>query len=137
MDLVFALAVAALGIPLAALLVALLLTILRKLPRWATGLIVGACAFMSMAFPMFGSIFGVVAALLGATAASIFLVRFRDAAWSKKVITIVLFAASFAAAVGITVLLAMDGTDKDLLRQRHRFSPHPIRRNEVLFRSRH
>jgi len=124
-DFAFVFAVAALGIPLLALIVALLLTILRRLPRLATGLIVASCVFFGLAIPLLGVIIGLVAALLGATAASIFLVRFRDAALSKKIITVVLFAASLAAAVTIVVFFAIDGTDKDILRLEATGSPSP------------
>ena len=46
----FACAVAALGIPVVALAVALLLTIFRKLPRRVTGFLVGAFLFLSALF---------------------------------------------------------------------------------------
>src|ERR1700680_4150983 len=48
-DLAFALLVAALGVPLVMLVVWLILTILRKLPRWFTGLLVGVCALVGLA----------------------------------------------------------------------------------------
>jgi dienelactone hydrolase len=124
-DLLFAIAVAGIGIPLGALLVALLLTLLRGLNRTATGIVAAVCAFFALVFPMFGAIFGLVAAFVGATAASIFLVRFREAPLSRKIVTIVLFTASFAAAAWIVVLLAMDGTTKDVLRYEAKSSPAP------------
>ena len=76
-DLLFALGVAAIGIPLVALATALVLSILRGLNRKTAGIVTGVCVFIALVFPMFGAIFGVVAALVGATAASIFLARFR------------------------------------------------------------
>ncbi|MDQ2950114.1 MAG: hypothetical protein M3Y27_29950, partial [Acidobacteriota bacterium] len=64
-DFAFAFAVAALGIPLVALVVALLLTLLRKLPRLGSGIIVGACVFIGMLWPpplgpILGAIFGLL-----------------------------------------------------------------------------
>src|SRR5258705_4607913 len=45
-DFTFAIVVAGILIPLIALVVALLLTIARKLPRMATGMMVGSCAIV-------------------------------------------------------------------------------------------
>src|SRR5580700_4980052 len=49
-DLAFALTVAALGVPLVALAVWLLLTILRKLPRFFSGFLIGICVLVGLAF---------------------------------------------------------------------------------------
>jgi hypothetical protein len=49
-DFAFAVLAAAILIPLIALIVALLLTIARKLPRMATGWIVGSCAIVMLLF---------------------------------------------------------------------------------------
>src|SRR5580704_12642706 len=57
-----------------AIIVALLLTILRKLPRLATGFIAGGCIFISLAFGPIGPVFAIVVGLieitLGATVAT-------------------------------------------------------------------
>src|ERR1700722_4129720 len=50
-DVAFALVVAALGVPLAMLAVWLILTVLRKLPRWFSGLLIGVCMLVGLAFP--------------------------------------------------------------------------------------
>src|SRR5258706_4632004 len=47
-DFAFATVVAAILIPLVAVIVALLLTIARKLPRMATGMIVGSCSIVML-----------------------------------------------------------------------------------------
>src|SRR3974377_1381952 len=47
-DLLFALLVAVIGIALFALAVALLLTILRRLPRMLSGVVLGSCLFVSL-----------------------------------------------------------------------------------------
>lgn len=124
-DFLFAFAVAALGIPLVALVVALLLTILRKLPRIATGMVVGACIFIGLVFPFVGMIFGLVAAFLGATFASILIGRYSQAALSKKIVTAVLCVATLAATIAIVLLLAVDGTNKDVLQLEQTGSPAP------------
>src|SRR5215470_6887260 len=57
-DFAFAIVVAALVIPLTAVLVAFLLTIFRKLPRWATGFIIGSCSVVMLAWgpPQLGAV---------------------------------------------------------------------------------
>src|SRR5258708_14403359 len=47
-DLAFAVAIAALGIPLVAIVYALLATILRRVPRLVTGFLVGVVIFISL-----------------------------------------------------------------------------------------
>ena len=75
-DFAFAILFAALCIPLVVLAVMLLLTILRKLPRLATGMIVGSCAVVMMLWgpPILGIpiaiVVGVVEGVLGATIAT-------------------------------------------------------------------
>ena len=75
-DFAFAILFAALCIPLMALGVVLLLTILRKLPRWATGWIIGSCVVVMMLWgpPVLGVpmaiVVGLVEGVLGATIAT-------------------------------------------------------------------
>src|SRR5581483_8732043 len=88
-DLAFAFLIAGLGIPLAALLIALILTIFRKLPRLATGFIVGACLFVSLPWPdelgiRLAIAVGVVEGFLGASLATLIAGNFRRAARSKQ-----------------------------------------------------
>src|SRR5665213_3098762 len=67
-DLAFTLTVAALGLPLAALLVALLLSFLRILPRIFTGILIGVCVLCGLAlFPQLGIPFGAILLLLECT----------------------------------------------------------------------
>jgi len=121
-DLAFALLVAAVGVPLVMLVVWLILTILRKLPRWFTGLLVGVCALVGLAFPPqlgipFGAILLLTECVLGATIA-ILLVR-------RKMITAALFFVAVAANITIYIFLSGAGNDKDVLRIGQVSSPDP------------
>jgi len=80
-------------IPLTALAVALLLTIARRLPRMATGMIVGSCAIvMTIWGPRnWASRWRLRSArggFLGATIATFVADHFRTAALSKKIVTV-------------------------------------------------
>ena len=112
-DLAFALTVAALGVPLVMLAVWLILTILRKLPRWFTGLLVGACLLVGLAFsPQLGIPFGAILLLIECTlgaAIALLLVR-------RKIVTAVVLAVAIAANVAIYLFLTGAGNDKDVLR---------------------
>ncbi len=72
-DFTFAIVVAAVLIPVAAVVVALLLTVLRKLPRMATGMIIGSCAIVMLVWfpPELGVpmaiVVGLAEGILGAT----------------------------------------------------------------------
>jgi uncharacterized membrane protein YhdT len=128
-DFPFAFAVAAIGIPLVAVLVAFLLTILRKLPRLATGFIVGGCIFIALAFgpigPAFAAVVTLIECILGATIATFLFGHFRAAAVSKKIITITLFAASLAGNVWLYMFLSREGEMGDILRLQQTASPVP------------
>ena len=128
-DLPFACAIAALGIPLVAVLVALLLTILRKLPRLATGFIVGGCIFISLPFgpigPVFATVVGLTEITLGATVATFLFGHFRQATLSKKIITGALFAASLAANAWLYIFLSSEGQMGEILRFQQTASPAP------------
>src|SRR5271169_5698416 len=95
-DFAFAIVFAAVLIPLIMLAVALLLTIARRLPRMATGAIVGSCAVVMAAWgpPQLGIAMAIVTGLaegvLGATIATFLAGHFRQAAWRKKMVTIAL-----------------------------------------------
>lgn len=121
-DLAFALAVAALGVPIVMLVAWLILTILRKLPRWFTGLLVGVCVLVGLAFPPqlgipFGAILLLTECVLGATIA-ILLVR-------RKMITVALFFVAVAANITIYIFLSGAGSDRDVLRIGQVSSPDP------------
>ena len=128
-DFPFAFAFAAIGIPLIAVLVAFLLTILRKLPRLATGFIVGGCIFIALAFgpigPAFAAVVTLIEVILGATIATFLFGHFREAALSKKIITITLFAASLAGNVWLYMFLSREGEMGDILRLQQTASPAP------------
>ena len=129
-DLAFALTVAALGVPLVMLVVWLLLTILRKLPRMFSGLLVGACLLVGLALsPPLGIPFGAILLLtectLGATIATFLAGQLREAHRSKKIITVALFVAAIAANVTIYIFLSSPGNDKDILRIGQVSSPDP------------
>lgn len=129
-DLAFAFGVAALGIPLVALLVALLLTIVRKLPRLATGFIFGACLFIALPWPPqlgvpLGIVFGLVEGIFGATIARFLFGHLRQAALSKKIVTAALFVAAIAGNVTLFVFLFRDGTEAEILRFQATATPAP------------
>ena len=129
LDLVFAFAIAAIGIPLVVGLVALLLTIFRALPRRVFGIIVGASMFVGLLWPpplgpLMGVIFGFVEGVLGATVATL-LVKFTEATLSKKIVTIVLCVLAAAANVGLYVFLSSDGANDPIIRLQQTASPAP------------
>ncbi|MGI8741488.1 MAG: hypothetical protein ACR2NN_02745 [Bryobacteraceae bacterium] len=129
-DIAVAFAVALLGIPLLALIVVLLLTILRKLPRLATGIILGAGAFIAVQWPpplgfIMGAIFALMEGILGATIATFLIGHFREAALSKKIITILLFVIAVAANVSLYVFLSSEGATSEIMRLKQADSPAP------------
>jgi len=128
-DYAFAFAVAALGIPLAALVVILLLTLFRKLPRLATGFILGACTFIALVFfpvgPVLAAVIGLLEGVLGATIATLLFGNFRQAALSKKIITILLLAGSLAGNVWLYRFLSSNGELGDILKLQETHSPAP------------
>jgi len=119
-DFAFAIVVAALLIPLTALVVALLLTIARKLPRMATGMIVGSCAVVMLVFfpPQLGVAMAVVVGLaegfLGATIATFVTGEFARAARSKKIVTVSLCVLAIATNVYLVWLLVHQGSMENL-----------------------
>jgi dienelactone hydrolase len=129
-DIPFALLVAVLGVPLVALAVWLLLTLLRKLPRFFTGILIGACLLVGLAFPPqlglpFGAILLLIECTLGATIATFFAGHFREAHLSKKILTITLCVGAIAANIAIYLFLSGAGNDKDILRIGQVSSPDP------------
>ena len=111
-DFAFAFAVSAVLILVATLLVALLLTILRRLPRMASGMMAG-CALLATLiwFPVpAGTLIAIAAAFLGATIATFVAGRFREAALGKKIITVVLCALATGAIVYVVWLFASEGS---------------------------
>ncbi len=128
-DFPFAFVVGAIGIPLVAVVVAFLLTLLRRLPRFATGFILGGCIFIGLAFdavgPVFGALVGLLEGVLGATIATFLFGNFRQAALSKRIITGVLFGAALAGNVWLYLFLSSEGEMGELLRLKDSASPVP------------
>jgi Chlorophyllase len=108
--------IAALLIPLTALLVALLLTIARKLPRLASGTIVGCCAVVMLAWgvPQLGipmaAALGLTEGVLGAAIATFLAGHFAQAARSKKILNISLLVIALAANAGLVFLFVHAGS---------------------------
>ena len=120
-DFSFCILFAAVLIPLTALLVSLLLTLLRKLPRSATGMVVGSCMVVMMLWgpPQLGVVIaieiGLSTGLLGATIATFFWGNFRRAALSKRIVVILLFVLALGGNVYFIWLFAHEGSMDKLL----------------------
>jgi dienelactone hydrolase len=115
-DFTFAIVFAALLIPLIGLAAALLLTIARKLPRMATGIVVGSCAMVmlvwmppQLGFPMAVAI-GLAEGVLGATIATFVAGHFGEAALSKKIVTVALCALAVAFNIAMAWLFLHQGS---------------------------
>lgn len=124
-DFAFAFLVAALGIGLIALLTALLLTIFRRLPKLLSGVVLGACLFVSVILPPSGFILVPLAAFAGAAVATIWKGQFSAAHLSKKILTVVIGLTSLATLVILLVILAGDGPDDDRIHLQGAVSPQP------------
>jgi dienelactone hydrolase len=120
-DFAFCILFAAVFIPLVALLVVLLLSIFRKLPRYATGVIVGSCMAVMMLWgpPQLGVfmaiLMGLAAGMLGATIATFFWGNFGQAALSKKIIVALLFLLALAGNIYFVWLFAHAGSMDKLI----------------------
>jgi dienelactone hydrolase len=132
-DFAFAIVFAAVLIPLMALAVALLLTIARKLPRMATGMIVGSCAVVMMAwgppqlgFPMAIAI-GLAEGFLGATIATFVAGDFGAAALSKKIVAVSLCVLAVAFNIGLVWLLMHEGSMEKIVSWRPPAASMPAR----------
>jgi hypothetical protein len=120
-DLAFALTIAIIGVPLVALIVVLLLKLFSKLPRFVTGMIIGACVLVGIAFPTllgipFGAILLLTECTLCATIATFFAADFRASHLSRKIITVVLFVAAIASNIVIYRFLASPGNEEEILK---------------------
>jgi hypothetical protein len=120
-DFALAIVCAAVLIPLIGLTAALLLTIARKLPRMATGLVVGSCAIVMLAWmpPQLGLsmaiAIGLTEGVLGATIATFLAGRFGAAAPAKKIITLSLCLLALAANAGIVWLFVHQGSMEEIV----------------------
>jgi len=112
---------AAVCIPLIALAVALLLTIARKMPRMATGMIVGSCAIVMAAWmpPQLGIwmaiAVGLVEGVLGAAIATFVAGRFGEAAIGKKIVNITLCTLAVAANIWVVWLFVHQGSMDEIV----------------------
>jgi len=115
-DFAFAIVFAAIAIPLVMLAVALLLTIARKLPRMATGMIVGSCVIVMMIWgpPQLGifmaAAIGLAEGVLGATVATFAAGAFRQAGLAKKIVTVSLCLLALGANVFFAWLFIHEGS---------------------------
>jgi dienelactone hydrolase len=120
-DFAFCILFAAICIPLVALLVMLLLAIARKLPSFATGMIIGSCTIVMMLWgpPELGAVMaigmGLTTGILGATIATFFWGNFRRAALSKKIIVASLFVLALAGNIHFVWLFAHEGSMAKLI----------------------
>ncbi len=124
-DIPFALLVALLGIALIALSTFLLLSLFRILPKWLSGVVIGACLFVSLVLPPSGFVFVPLAIFFGATLATVLNGHFREAHRSKKILTIVLGTAALAGCVTLVAILAGDGVNEDGIKLPQAASPEP------------
>jgi len=127
LDFIFCLALGGLTILICLALVPLLLTILRKLPRLASGLIMGSVVVIALAFMPVGLGVGPIACLsagvLGATLATFFSAGFGRAALKKKILTTGLFILSLASIIGEIVFLAYNGSTEGLVKAQLKSPP--------------
>ncbi|HJX95513.1 MAG TPA: hypothetical protein VJ324_07855, partial [Candidatus Acidoferrum sp.] len=120
-DFTFCILFAAILIPLVALLVMLLLSIFRKLPRYASGIIVGSCMVVMMLWgpPQLGVfmaiLMGLAAGVLGATIGTFFWGNFGRAALSKKIVVASLFVLALAGNIYFVWLFAHAGSMEKLI----------------------
>src|SRR5580700_7130420 len=120
-DFVFCILFATISIPLVALLVVLLLSMARKLPRYATGIIIGSSTMVMALWgpPELGVVMaigiGLSTGILGATMATFFWGNFSQAALSKKVIVALLFGLSLLSTVHFIWLFAHEGSMDKLI----------------------
>lgn len=115
-DFLFAALVAVIGIPLAALGIALALAILRPLPRFLTGFFIACGLLLSLlwwdtAGAIFAAIFLFVECALGATLLTIVRGGLTPA---KRISTWTIFVLAIAANIGFFSLLRSDGIQEDL-----------------------
>ncbi len=120
-DLLFAFVIAGLGIPIVALIVALLFTIVRKLPRLVSGFFIGTFVFISLLWwgalgYSMAAVLLLIETALGATIATLLMGHFGAVARSKQIITITICALAVAANVGLFWFLRNDGVNEELIR---------------------
>ncbi len=120
-DLCFVFVAAAVGLPLVAAGVALLLTILRPIPRLGAGVLVAVMLLLSLPWLnawgyLVGAVLVLIQCALGASVATVLLGGLRYAAVGKKIITFGVGALALWANVSLLVFFRSDGFDEDWLR---------------------
>jgi dienelactone hydrolase len=129
-DFLFCFAFAAIAVPLVGIVVAGLLTVFRKLPRFISGVILAASALTALMLPppaglILGAAAGLAECLLGAAIATFLAGSFGRAAPAKKIIVIGLCAFAVAVNVALVFLFASDGTLNDIVKLSQPASPPP------------
>ena len=120
-DFALAVVVAAVAIPLIMLVVALLLTLARRLPRMATGMVIGSCAIVMVIWgpPQLGIIMaitiGLAEGVLGASIATFATGSFRQAGLAKKIINVSLCVLAVAANVVFVWFFIEQGSMEKLI----------------------
>jgi hypothetical protein len=121
LDLCFVFAAAVVGLPLIATVVALLLTILRLIPRLGAGVLVAVMLLLALPWLnawgyLVGAIVVLIECTLGASVATVLLGGLRYAALGKKVITFGAGGLALSANLGLLVFFHSDGFDEKWLR---------------------
>ncbi|HMF77732.1 MAG TPA: hypothetical protein VK604_18900 [Bryobacteraceae bacterium] len=119
-DFFFTFVIAALGVPLAALAVALLLTIFRHLPRLLSGFFVGAFLAISL---LWQSSYGywtsglllLLECMLGAALATILFGGLRYASRAKRIVTVAIAILALGGNVALLRFFHSDGIDEELI----------------------
>jgi dienelactone hydrolase len=119
-DFLFVSVIAALGIPLIALVIALLLTIFRRLPRLLSGFFVGAFLAISL---LWQSSYGywtsalllILECMFGAAAATLLFGGLRHGSPAKRMITISLVVLGLAGNIEVFSFFHSDGIDEELI----------------------
>lgn len=128
-DLAFAFAIGLIGIPIVALLIALLLTMLRRAPRMASGFLVGGAIMAGLPFSSLGLplsiVFGLVEGFFGAAIATMLFGKFREAGMARKIITLSFFVLTLATNVVLIVWIARAGSDAVAENWQAKDSPEP------------
>ncbi len=120
-DLCFVFVAAAIGLPLVAAVVALLLTLLRLIPRLGAGVLVAVVLLLALPWLnawgyLVGAVLVLIECALGASVATVLLGGLRYAALGKKAITIGVGALALWANLGLFVFFRSDGFDEAWLR---------------------
>ena len=136
-DLLFAALVAAMGIPLVALLFALISTTFRSLPRLLTGFFVGVFLLLASLWMadttglVMGALVLFIECALGATLATILLGGLRQAHLSKKILTWSIALLAVSANISLLAFLYGDGIKEEVLQaEKSASQPPPLKASD-------